>query len=210
MPWFWRQMVLVLLAAACAAEMPGATAVRGAEKKSKFNRVLSVGAAAPKFVDLPGVDGATHSLADYKAARAVVLVFTCNHCPVARAYEERFRQFVKDYGPRDVQFIALSISRHGADRFDKMQERARQRDFNFPYLQDLSQATGRAYGATVTPHVFVLDGQRRIAYMGAFDDHLDPEQVTKPYVTAAVEALLNGQAPEIGESLQRGCAIEYE
>ena len=164
--------------------------------------MLNIGDQAPDFGKLPGVDGETHRLADYKAAKTVVVVFTCNHCPVAKEYEERLIQFVKNYGRQGVKLVAISVSRNRTDRLEKMQDRARQRGFNFPYLFDESQASGRAYGATVTPHLFVLDGQRKIAYMGAFDDHMDPAEVTRHYVTDAVKAVLLGKTPEIAESLQ--------
>lgn len=178
--------------------------------KAKFNKVLNVGDKAPEWSDLPGIDGKPHSLADYQEAKAVVVVFTCNHCPVAKAYEERVAEFAKKY-EREVQVVAISVSRNPADGLAKMKARAAEKEFPFPYLFDETQKSGRSYGATVTPHFFLLDGERKIAYMGAFDDNIfEPEKAEKHYLADAVEAMLAGHEPKVKESLQRGCPIEYE
>jgi peroxiredoxin len=177
--------------------------------KTKFNKVLKIGDQAPEWADFPGVDGKTHSLGEYRDAKALVLVFTCNHCPVAKQYEERLIQFAKKHETQ-VQVVAICVSRNGADRLDKMKSRASDKGFPFPYLYDESQQSARTYGATVTPHFFVLDADRKIAYMGAFDDNFEPEKVAKHYLADAVEAVLAGNEPKVKESLQRGCAIDYE
>jgi len=176
----------------------------------KFNRVLNVGDQAPAFTALKGVDGKRHALADYKRAKLVVIAFICNHCPTAKQYEQRMLKFVKKYQPKGVQFVAISSSRHPADGFAKMKQRAKSSGFTFPYLHDATQKVGRRYGATHTPHFFLLDGKRRIAYMGAFDDDAETEQVEEHYLTDAVDALLAGRDPEITESRQFGCEIEYK
>jgi peroxiredoxin len=178
--------------------------------KAKFNRVVSVGDIAPRWSNLPGTDGAKHSFDDFKEASVLVVVFTCNHCPVAKGYEDRLIGFVEKYRGRGVTLVAINVNTGKVDRLDKMRERAAARGFNFTYLFDESQQTARAYGATVTPHAFVLDGKRRIAYMGAFDDQNEPDRVRRHYVIDAVEAVLAGRAPAIPESLQRGCGIQYE
>ena len=176
----------------------------------KFNRKLDIGDSAPRFQGLAGVDGKQHGLDDYKDAKLLVLCFTCNHCPVASAYEERFIEFAKRYREAGVAFVAVSVSVFPPDRLEKMKERAAKSGFNFDYLADETQETGRAYGATVTPHLFVLDKQRKVAYMGAFDDSMHATKVKYHYVRDAVDALLAGKTPEVTESLQRGCEIEYE
>jgi peroxiredoxin len=181
-----------------------------AAAQSKFNKVVEIGAKAPEWSDLPSVDGKSHSLSEFRDAKAVVLVFTCNHCPVAKQYEERLIQFAKAH-EKQVQVVAISVSHNAADRLDKMKSRAAEKRFPFPYLYDESQQSARAYGATVTPHFFVLDADRKIAYMGAFDDNIfEPEKVEKHYLVDAVEAVLAGNEPKVKESLQRGCAIDYE
>jgi len=178
--------------------------------KSKFNKVLTIGDKAPAWSDLPGVDGKRHDLSEYREAKVVVLVFTCNHCPVSRKYEERLIQLAGERG-KQLQIVAISVSHNSADRLDKMKVRAAESKLPYPYLYDESQQSARAYGATVTPHFFVLDTERRIAYMGAFDDNfMDPEKAEKHFLTDAVEAVLAGKVPPVKESLQRGCAIDYE
>jgi peroxiredoxin len=91
-----------------------------------------------------------------------------------------------------------------------MKARASEKGFTFPYLYDETQKSARSYGATATPHFFLLDGDRKIAYMGAFDDNFDSEKVEKHFLADAVKAVLAGKAPRVRESLQRGCAIDYE
>lgn len=195
--WLPRTGFVVLFAAAVASA-------------GTFNRKLDIGDAAPDWEKLPGTDGKDHGFQDYKDAKALVIAFTCNHCPVANSYEERFKAFVKDYQPKGVEFVAISVSHEPSDSLDKMKERARQRGYNFHYLQDLSQKSAAEYGATVTPHIFVLDGQRKVVYMGAFDDNWqNADAVDEPYVRRAVDAVLAGKKPEVAESRQVGCGIAY-
>jgi peroxiredoxin len=175
-----------------------------------FNKEVDIGDKAPDFTDLEGTDGKRHSLSDFAEARLVVVAFTCNTCPMAKSYEQRFIDFVRESQDRDVTFVAINCNTGPADRLPAMKERADERGFNFPYLHDAAQDVGRAYGATVTPHLFVLDKDRRIAYMGAFDDKQDPTRAKRHYVRDAVEALLAGREPEITETRQFGCAIEYK
>jgi peroxiredoxin len=178
--------------------------------KAKFNKVLDHGAPAPSWKNLPGIDDKRHSLADHREAAVVVVVFTGNHCPVSKMYEERLFAFAKKYSARKVQVVAINASRGDGERLEKMKLRANESKWPFPYLRDDTQQIARSYGATVTPHFFVLDEDRKIAYMGAFDDSFDVEQVEKHYLIDAVDALLEGKAPRVKESLQRGCAIEFE
>jgi peroxiredoxin len=179
-------------------------------RAGKFNEKLSVGDAAPAWEKLPGVDGKSHSLSDLKSAKAVVVIFTCNHCPVAQACEERFKKLTTDFKDRGVAVVAISVSQYDPDDLPHMQERAKEQGFNFAYLQDASQEIGRKYGASSTPHVFVLNGERKIAYMGALDDNWeDAAEVKEPYTRRAVEAVLAGKMPEVTETRQQGCTIEY-
>lgn len=177
---------------------------------AKFNKVLQIGQAAPEWEGLKGVDGGAHSLKDYAKAPAVVCIFTCNHCPVAKAYEERLAEIVTTHKQQGVQFVLISVSHSAVDSLDKLKRRAEQRTVSIPVLQDLTQAVGKAYGATATPQVFVLDGERKIAYMGAIDDNLEVAKVTRHYLADAIDAVLAGKAPAIPETLPRGCAIDYE
>ena len=122
-----------------------------------------------------------------------MLVFTCNHCPVARAYEDRLVALQKDYEPKGVQFVAVNVNNIPADRLDKMKKRAKAKGLQFPYLYDSTQKIGHDYGATVTPHVFVLDKDRKIAYMGAVDDNMQVDKVKKHYLRNALDASLAGK-----------------
>jgi peroxiredoxin len=169
-----------------------------------------VGDAAPPWEMLPGVDGKTYSLSDFRNAKAVVVIFACNHCPVVQACEDRIKQLAADFKDRGVAVAAISVSRFAQDSFEKMQARAQERGYNFPYLHDPSQNSGRRYGATATPQVFVLNGARKIVYMGAFDDSWeDAADVKEPFTRLAVEAVLAGKSPEITETRPVGCTIEY-
>lgn len=177
---------------------------------AKFNRQVDVGDAAPVWKTLKGVDGKLHSLNDYRRPKLLVVVFICNHCPTAKQYDSRLIQFVKQYRSKGVQLVAISSSKFPADRFEKMKEHAKTRGFNFPYLHDPTQTVGKSYGVTHTPQVFLLDTQRKIAYMGAIDDNADPRKVEERYLLDAVNALLAGKEPDITETRQFGCELEYK
>lgn len=180
-----------------------ATAGRGGE----YNPVLSIGDAAPAWTDLPGVDGKAHSLADVKAP-VVVVVFTCNSCPVANDYEQRINELAQSR-PEQVAVVAINVNLIEDDSFEKMKQRAAEQNFRFPYLFDATQQIGRDYGAGSTPEFFVLSPERKIVYMGAMDDHADVAQVKARYVHDAVEAALAGKLPETKETYANGCGIRY-
>ena len=176
---------------------------------AKFNKVLDIGKPAPAWKELVGVDDQRHNLEDLKEAKLVVVAFACNHCPVVKAYERRLIRFVDDYRDKGVEFVAISVSRQPSDQLPQMKSRASDSGFNFPYLIDPTQQIAKAYGATCTPHLFVLDQQRRVAYMGKFDDHMDESKVSERFLREAVNALLAGKKPDVTETRQVGCDIEY-
>lgn len=177
----------------------------------KYHRRATIGAKAPGFERLPATDGRRYGLADFAAARFVVVVFTADHCPVAAAYDSRLVALERDYRARGVQMIFISCSAPEPGDLKKMGQRAAKQGFKFPYLHDATQAVGRAYGASVTPGVFVLDGERRFAYLGAVDDQWsDPNAVKHAYLRDALDALLAGRTPELAETRPVGCAIQYE
>jgi peroxiredoxin len=177
----------------------------------EFNKKLSVGDAAPVWTELPGIDDKKHSLADLKDKKCVVVVFTCNSCDVAIDYEDRIIQFVKKHAHSgsQVALVAINVNTIEPDRLPKMQERAKEKGFNFPYLYDESQAIAKAYGATYTPEFFVLDAERKVAYMGALDDKNKADLAKVNYLEAAVAAVLKGEKPPTSETLARGCLIRY-
>lgn len=170
----------------------------------------NLGSAAPAWKDLPGTDGKKHSSTELKDKKAVVVAFTCNHCPVAIAYEDRFIAFAKEYSPKGVEFVAINVSNVDDDKLPKMVERAKEKGFNFPYLYDASQKVGKEFGAEKTPHLFVLDGDGKVVFVGAFDDKMDAKKVSKHYVKDAVDAVLAGKDPEVSKTPAHGCGIQYE
>jgi peroxiredoxin len=179
-------------------------------KDEQKPKAASLGDAAPKWSKLEGVDGKKHSLADLKEAKAVLVVFTCNHCPVAKAYEDRLIEVERDYTDLGVAVVAINVNNVEADKLPAMKERAKEKGFEFQYLYDPSQKIGREYGATVTPHAFILDGKRKVAYMGAIDDNQNAEKVEKHFVRDALDAVLAGKKPEPAKTKQFGCGIQYE
>lgn len=177
---------------------------------SKFNRVVEIGQKAPEWKSLSGVDGKQHCLSELKDAKLVVVIFLRNNCPIAQAYRTRIRDFVEKYRDRKVSVIGINVSIEPGEDLKQMQATSAEHKFSFPYLKDESQEIGKAFGATNTPQVFVLDAERRIAYMGAIDDSNKPEKVTERHLDDAVCALLDGKDVDIPETLQRGCHIFYK
>jgi peroxiredoxin len=171
---------------------------------------LKIGATAPNFEGVVGIDDQKHSLTDYKSSPWLVVVFTCNHCPVAQAYEDRLVALQKDYADKGVRILAVNVNNIPEDRLEAMKKRAKEKNFNFPYLYDSTQKMGHDYGATVTPHVFVLDKDRKIVYRGAVDDNMDAGAVKTPYLRNALDAVLGGKKPLEETTKQFGCAIRYE
>jgi len=174
---------------------------------------LKVGDQAIPF-NLPGVDGANHALVEYSGKTAVTVIFSCNHCPYVRAWEDRMVQIQADYATRDVQLVAINAndaSKYPEDNFSKMQERAREKKFNFPYLRDESQEVARAYGAERTPEVFLFDKTRTLRYHGAIDDNYDdPSRVKMKYLRDALDAVLSGTVPPTAETKPVGCSIKWK
>jgi peroxiredoxin len=171
---------------------------------------FAVGDRAPAFENLEGTDDERHSLKDFDDAKAVVIAFICNHCPVAVAYEDRLNALQKDYADKGVRLVAINVNNLEADKLPAMKKRAEEKGFQFPYLYDPSQQVGRDYGAIVTPHVFLLDSERRLAYVGPIDDSQDEANVTTQYLRDAIDATLAGQQPETTNVTPFGCSIKYE
>jgi peroxiredoxin len=177
----------------------------------EYNTTLSIGDAAPAWSELPGVDGKPHSLADLKEKEFVAVVFTCNSCPYAVDYEDRLIEFARKHGGDEgkVALVAINVNAVPEDSFPKMQERAKERGFNFPYLYDESQKIAKAYGATRTPEFFLLDANRKVVYMGAMDDNADASQVKANYLERAIAAVRAGEKASPAETLPVGCAVRY-
>ncbi|MEZ6059143.1 MAG: thioredoxin family protein [Planctomycetaceae bacterium] len=171
-----------------------------------------IGDKAPEWSDLAGVDEKPHSLNDLADRDIVVVCFTCNSCPYAVDYEDRLIALQKkfaDDGNR-AQLIAINSNVIPDDRLDQMQQRAKEKKFNFPYLWDESQDVARSYGAIYTPEFFVLNSRREIVYKGALDDSTDAARVSQRYVEDAVSAALAGKTPAVQKTGARGCTIRFE
>jgi peroxiredoxin len=174
---------------------------------------LKIGDAAPTFSDLQcATSGKSVSLDSYKGKDVVVVCITCNHCPVAIAYEDRLVNFAKAYAGKDkkVGFVAINVNNMEEDKLPKMKERAKDKGFTFAYAYDPSQKIARELGAKVTPEFFVFDKDRKLVYHGAMDDNMKAEKVTKHYLADAVEATLKGETPKVQTSAPKGCGIAYE
>ena len=165
---------------------------------------IAMNDVCPPFSDLPGVDGKKHSLSEFKKD-IVVVVVTCTTCPVAIAYEGRIVAFA-DKNKDKVDFLAIDVS----DGLAKLAERAKESGFTFPFLFDESQEFARSLGATVTPHFFVLDKNRKLVYRGAMDDNNKASSVTKNYLDDAVAAVRSGESPAPAETNARGCNVRYQ
>jgi len=177
-----------------------------------FNPDRNIGDVVAAWSDLPGTDDRRHSWTDVADRDAVVVVFTCNSCPYAVDYEDRLNDLAQRHGgPQSrVAVVAINSNRIPEDALPAMKARAAAKRFFFPYLFDESQAVARSFGAVRTPEVFVLDRQRRIAYMGALDDATDPTKVTRQHVEEAIAAVLAGRDVEVAETPPVGCQIRYD
>ena len=173
---------------------------------------LAIGDNAPDF-SLPATDGRTYSLDDFSGAPILVIAFTCNHCPYVVNSEERILSFDHDYKPRGVQLVCINSNAETTyqdDDFPHMVERAKERNFQFPYLHDESQEIALAYGALRTPHYFVFDQQRQLRYTGRMDDNpRSPGKETTHELRDAVEALLNGEQVTIPLTNPIGCNVKW-
>ena len=173
---------------------------------------LQLGETAPDF-SLPGVDGRTYSLADFTAP-FLVLVFSCNHCPYVVGSEERIKGFHRDTRDWGVALVAInsnSKNTYADDDFDGMVKRAREQNFEFPYLRDESQEVARAYGALRTPHFYVFDAARKLRYTGRMDDSpKDAALATTQELRDAVEDLLANREVAVPLTNPLGCNVKWD
>jgi glutathione peroxidase-family protein len=175
----------------------------------------TTGDAAADF-SLKNVDGKMISMSNYKNAKGFIIVFTCNHCPFAKAYESRIMDLDKKYASKGYPVIAINPNDPGMapdDSYENMIARAKEKNYSFPYVFDETQNVARAFGATRTPHVYVLEkenGKNIVKYIGAIDNNSDePEKVTQRFVEDAVNALLEGKPVPTTETKAIGCTIKW-
>jgi peroxiredoxin len=162
---------------------------------------------------LKNVDGKMVSLAGMKDAKGYIVIFTCNACPYAKAYEDRIIELHKKYAPQGYPVVAINPNDKDvqpADSYDKMKERAKEKKFPFNYLYDETQEIAKTYGATRTPHVYLLDKNRVVKYIGAIDDNSESaSDVKEKYLENAVDALRDGKEVTTKETKAVGCGIKW-
>jgi thiol-disulfide isomerase/thioredoxin len=182
---------------------------------------LAIGASAPDF-KLPGTDGKTYSLANFKASPVLVIIFSCNHCPTAQAYEDRVIQLVKEYKSKGVAFAVISPNDPKAinlgelgytdlsDTYAEMKIRYKEKGYNFPYLFDGdTQASSLKYGPIATPHAFVFDASRKLQYSGRLDANEKPGTGNSEDIRAALDAMIGGKAVAVAVTKTFGCSIKW-
>jgi len=184
--------------------------------------ILAIGSAAPDF-DLPGIDGRNHKLSDYASSPILVVVFTCNHCPIAQMYERRIAQLATDYADRGVSVVAIEPNDPKAttideldssdigDSLEEMKIRAEYKHLSYPYLYDgETQSVTDAYGPQATPHAFVFDSSRHLRYEGRMDNSYRSEQVTTHEVRDAIDALLAHREVAVKHTGVFGCSTKWK
>lgn len=174
--------------------------------------VMAIGTAAPAL-NLPGADGKTYTWDDYKDAKAIVVVFNCLSCPVAKAYEDRLIALGRDYASKGVKMVAImsnDITIKPDDATDKLKARTEEMKYPWVYLVDSTQDVAKSYGAKVTPHLYIFNADRKLAYVGRLDDNPDPEKVTTKDARNALDAILAGKAIQSAETKPFGCSIKWK
>lgn len=178
---------------------------------SQDDKGYEIGDTATDF-SLKDVDGDMVSLSDYPDAQGYIVIFTCNSCPFAQANEDRIIALHEKYAPDGYPVIAINPNDpdvQAADSYENMQKRAEKKDFPFPYVIDKGQKIYPQYGASRTPHVFLLDADRKVRYIGAIDDNTrNPEAVEEKYVENAIAALEKGKDPDPAITKAIGCKIK--
>lgn len=186
------------------------------KEKTSLAKGYGVGDEATDF-KLKNIDGKMVSLSDFKTAKGFIVIFTCNHCPYAKKYEDRIIELDKKYKNQGYPVIAINPNDPNAqpeDGYKQMIERAKQKGFTFPYLVDEGQKIYPQYGATKTPHVFILqkeNGKNIVKYIGAIDNNYDnPNDVSEYYAQDAVNALIKGEPVKTTKSVAIGCTIKVK
>jgi peroxiredoxin len=208
---FGRTLVSILLALAA-----GSLLLFGA----RYNKVVQIGMTAPGFENLPATDGKNYSISDFRED-VLVVVFLANHCPWVRGNDPDLIKLVNDYKGKSVRAVAIGVNLRREDVLPAMKERAARSGYNFVYLHDATQQTGRRYGATHTPEYFVLNKERKIVYTGLLTNspalaeydgsvHYTRGTPRQFYVRDAIEAALAGKPAPVPETAPQGCTVEYE
>jgi peroxiredoxin len=205
----WKLLLVLLMAV-------------GVGSAEEVHPILALGSPAPDFA-LPGVDGQTHKLSDYASSPILVVVFTCNHCPIAQMYEQRIQQLANDYKNKGVAVVAIQPNDPEAIRIDEldssdisdslaeMKMRVQYKHLTYPYLYDGdTQQVTRAYGPQATPHVFVFDQQRHLRYEGRMDNSYRTELVKTQDARNAIDALLAHKDVAVKHTGTFGCSTKWK
>jgi peroxiredoxin len=177
---------------------------------SPVKKGYEVGDKATDFT-LKNVDGKMVSLADFKEAKGFIVIFDCNTCPYSKAYNQRIIDLNEKYAAKGFPVITINANEGSGDSYDEMVRIANKKKYKFPYLYDESQTIAKTYGATNTPHVFVLNQQLKVSYIGAIDDNArNAASATKKYVEDAVDALLAGKSVPVTKTKAMGCGIKWK
>jgi peroxiredoxin len=175
---------------------------------------LQLGDSAPqRDVKMRNVDGRQLSIADVAAGKGTLVIFTCNHCPWVKAWETRMVELGNTYAKRGVGVIAINANdpaAHSEDGFDAMVARAKERNYQFPYVVDSGSTVARAFGAERTPEAFLFDAGGKLVYHGTIDDNAeDASAATQHFLRDALESVVNGKPVAVKETKALGCSIKY-
>ena len=174
---------------------------------------LKIGDKLPEFT-ITAINGRECNLYEFEESKIIVVMFTCNHCPYVRAYEDRLIKLQKDFSDNCVTFVAINSNddkNYPEDSFENMKIRAKEKGYNFPYLRDENQAVAKMFGASHTPEIFVFDQDRILKYHGKVDDNWkESAKVKKEYLREAITALLEGKPIEIPENQAIGCTVKWK
>lgn len=176
-------------------------------------KTLKIGSVLPGF-NLPATDGKNYSDKTFADKKALIIIFSCNHCPYVQAYEERIKQIQEDYLGKRVAVVAINSNddkEYPEDSFENMKKRAAEKHFNFPYLRDENQSVAKAFDASHTPEIFLFDEKRKLAFHGKIDDNWqEPGKAKSKYLREALDELLDGKEISVPETFTIGCTIKWK
>jgi peroxiredoxin len=178
-----------------------------------YTPAAEAGFPCPDF-NLPSVDGRSFSRADFAGAKALVVMFICNHCPYVQAVEQRLIDLARAFEKKGVAFVAIcsnDAEEYPEDAAPELLKRWREKDYGFPYLVDETQKTAKEFGAVCTPDLYVFDSNQRLAYRGRLDDSWkNPKLVQKQELKAAIEAVISGKPVNSLQNPSMGCSIKWK
>jgi len=202
-------MAVVVLAVSC---VGGAFAAAGGDPAAPAS--LALGASIPMAdTKMKNVDGTEMAIADVKGAKGTLVVFTCNACPWAKAWEDRIVALGNEYQKKGIGVIAVNANdpaKVAEDGYDGMQARAKEKNFGFPYVVDATSGVAKAFGASRTPEAFLFDAKGALVYHGTIDDNAqEPGKVKETYLKDALAAVASGQGVAVKETKAMGCGIKF-